>query len=216
MRATLSANSTASVPTWIVDRQPNRPGEDLGALHATPRRAMHALPCTWRRGARTCVHSQSRLNWNTLLWLGRGTIFSNYVKTLAYQCQNRMGFLNYVKILAYYFFYWTVTLFGGHRFFTPLINIFLLSVESCACYLVVSILDQLFLEILTWTSYATSALQIKPHSDQIDLPQIVIREAANNSARTREQMWLTGHKIPHLTIICRCTRHQSKSPFTYF
>jgi len=86
-----------------------------------------------------------------------------------------------------------VTLFGGHSFFTPLINIFLLSVESCACYLVVSILDQLFLEILTWTSYATSALQIKPHSDQIDLPQIVIREAANNSARTREQMWLTGH-----------------------
>ena len=135
--------------------------------------ARHATPCTHYHARDGAVqeHAFTQSQGSTvILWLGPGTILSNYVKTMAYQCQNRMGFLNYVKVLAYYFFYWTVTLFGGQRFFIPLINIFLLSVESCACYLVVSILDQLFLEILTWTSYATSPLQIKPHSDQIELP----------------------------------------------
>ena len=84
--------------------------------------ARHATPCTHyhaRDGAEQ-EHAFTQSQGSTvILWLGPGTILSNYVKTMAYQCQNRMGFLNYVKVLAYYFFYWTVTLFGGHRFFTP-------------------------------------------------------------------------------------------------
>ena len=138
--------------------------------------ARHATPCTHYHARDGAVQEHAfthSLGSTGILYFGWAGVRSFRIMLKLWLINVKTGqgwFLNYVKFLAYYFFYWTVTLFGGQRFFTPVINIFLLSVESCACYLVVSILDQLFLEILTRTSYATSRLQIKPHSDQIELP----------------------------------------------
>lgn len=54
--------------------------------------------------------------------------------------KNRMGFLNYVNILAFFFVCIELDVVWWHRFFIPLINI--------SFYLIVSILGQLFLENL--------------------------------------------------------------------
>ena len=84
MRATLSANSTASVPhgSWMHaclpaargspqrHRQPNRPGEDLGALHATPRRARITMHVTARSKNMRSLTVKAQLEYFTLVGPG--------------------------------------------------------------------------------------------------------------------------------------------------
>jgi hypothetical protein len=136
--------------TWVVvvdacmsvylqrHRQPNRPGEDLGAMHAAPCTHYHA-----RDG-----EEQEHASTHSLEYFG-----------LAHREKKQLSLFSLLNIDT----------FSLHHFFIPSKH-FLPSVESCACYLVVSILDQLFLEILAWTSNSTSPLQIKPQLDQSELP----------------------------------------------
>lgn len=112
--------------TWVVvvdacmsvylqrHRQPNRPGEDLGAMHAAPCTHYHA-----RDG-----EEQEHASTHSLEYFG----LANRKKKTA------------VVVLSIEYSRCIIS--------SSLVNIFLPSVESCACYLVVSILDKLFLEIL--------------------------------------------------------------------
>lgn len=145
--------------------QTGRPGSRRRKIWDAPH--FHAAP----RRARTTMHVTARsknMRWVTVVrlrrkyfWLGLRScrIMLKLGSSMSRQDGRGFSSLVYLVLLLILFLYWTLTLFGGYL--------------VLASYLVVSILDHLFYEILTWTSYGTSHLQIRFGSKRSSSPQIV-------------------------------------------